>query len=138
MNQLLRRRIFGSGTVLIEKSVLLPEPLQLNKDSTGTGWVEVEEKLRPRMEKTLTAAGWTFVFVVNTIQTTAFGFDRQRTVDAALERLITAVRRKRCNSLEIDSLSMRSFWGLLRVSLTAHPRHIQAKGIVMAEVSRAV
>lgn len=130
MHVLPPRRIFGSGTVLIEKSVLLPQPLQLSEDSMGIGWVEVEEELRSRMEQTLAAAGWTFFFMAHAIQASAFGFDRQKAMKAALNRLIVVVRRKRCNSLEIDTLSIRSFWGLVRVSLSAHPRHIQMNGIV--------
>lgn len=130
MHLLPKRRIFGSGTVLIEKSVLLPQPLQLSEDSMGIGWVQVEEELRSRMEQTLATAGWTFFFMAHAIQTSAFGFDRQRTVDAALNRLIAIVRRKRCNSLEIDRLSIRCFGGLVRVNLSAHPRHIQMTGMV--------
>ena len=135
MHLLPRRRIFGSGTVLIEKSVLLPQPLQLSEDSMGIGWVEVEEELRSVMERTLATAGWTFFFMSHAIQTSAFGLDRQGAINAALNRLIVAVRRKRCNSLEIDSLSIRSFWGLVHVSLSAHPRQLQVTGIVFGSAA---
>jgi hypothetical protein len=120
-----------SGTVLIKEGALLPEPLRLGDEITVTGWVPVTEDLdRRRIENTLSAAGWTFFHLAHSIETTAFGFDRPKAVQKALQRLVTAVKHEKCNALEIDNLEARSFWGFPYVSLSAHPRHIQ-KGMVL-------
>ena len=83
------------------------------------------------LEKELASAGWTFFYMAGKITTTAFGFDRQKTVHTALKRLIASVRLQKCNCLEIDAVASRSFWGMPYVRVSAHSRHIQ-KGVVFS------
>jgi len=83
------------------------------------------------LEKELASAGWTFFYMAGKITTTAFGFDRQKTVHTALKRLIASVRLQKCNCLEIDAVASRSFFGIPYVRVSAHSRHIQ-KGLVFS------
>ena len=125
-------RTIAPGAILVEKSTRLPEPLRLEGDSTASGWAPVADNLDGhQLEKELSAAGWTFFYMAGSIRTTAFGFERQRMIHAALKRLITVVRLQRCNCLEIDDVAAHSFLGMPYVSLSAHSRHIQ-KGIVFS------
>jgi hypothetical protein len=68
-------------------------------------------------------------YLAGSIRTTAFGFNRAKTLDASLRRVVAAVREQGCNSLEIDNVVTDSFLGVPRVTVSAHPRHIQ-RGMV--------
>lgn len=114
------------GAILVQKGTVLPEPLRLDSGWHASGWTSVLNNLdRHQLEKELATAGWTFFYMAGAIRTTAFGFDKQKMIDAALKRLITNVRLEKCNSLEIDNVEMHSFWGMPYVSISAHSRHIQ-------------
>lgn len=116
----------ASGAILIEKGTVLPEPLTLDNGSAGLGWASVANNPdRRQIEKDLAAAGWTFFYIAGSISSAAFGFERQKMVDAALKRIIAKVKLQKCNCLEIDDVAMRSFWGMPYVSILAHSRHIQ-------------
>lgn len=118
------------GSLLIAPGSPLPPEWFLEKGSVVSGWSRVTNTFdRLQLEKELATAGWTFFFMADAITTTAFGLSRSRMLNAALTRLIAAVRLQRCNCLEIDDVGMRSFLGIPYVSISAHPRHIQ-KGMV--------
>jgi hypothetical protein len=121
-----------SGAVLIEKGTLLPEPSRLEDESTASGWAPVADDLDGhQLENRLTTAGWTFFYMAGAITATVFGFERQKMIQAALKRIITKVRREKCNCLEIDDVATHSFLGMPYVSVSAHSRHIQ-KGLVFS------
>ena len=117
----------GAGTILIEKSTLLPGTLGLDSGSTESGWASiVSHPDRHQLEEKLSAAGWRFFLMAGTIQTMGFGFARRTMIQAALKRLIAAVKLQKCNCLEIDAIATRSFLGLPYICLSAHSRHIQS------------
>ncbi len=86
---------------------------------------------RRSFEKTIQAAGWTFFFMAGEIKTTVFGFDRQKALRAALQRLIRDVKSQHCNSIEITRVTGKSFLSVPYVNVSAHPRHLQ-QGIVFS------
>jgi hypothetical protein len=122
------------GVLLIEPDALRPRCFQVEADSHLNSWMVVTHGLTSQqLEKELSATGWTFFFMAAPIQMTAFGFDRVRTLYAALKRVIKAVKQQRCNCLQVESVDMRSFLGIPYIALSARPRHIQ-KGMVFAGV----
>jgi hypothetical protein len=124
--------LITAGSILIEKGTLLPEPMRLETEPQESGWARiVDTPDRRQIEKELSAAGWTFFYMAGVIKTIAFGFDRSKTVRAAVDRLIQNVRRQECNCLEIDQVATHSFLGMPYVSVSAHSRHIQ-KGVVFS------
>ena len=66
------------------------------------------------------------------IKATVFGFDRQKTLRAALKRLIANVKSQHCNSIEITRVTGKSFLKVPYVSVSAHPRHLQ-KGVLFRQ-----
>jgi hypothetical protein len=84
-----------------------------------------------QLESQLARAGWTFFFMATTITATAFGFSRQRMLDTALARLTAAVTLQKCNCVEVDDVSVRSFLGIPYMRISGHPRHIQ-KGMAFS------
>lgn len=120
------RLTISAGTILIEKGTRLPGTLGLESCSTDSGWSSlVNHPDRRQLEEKLSAAGWRFFLMAGAIRTIGFGFARRTMIQAALKRLITAVRLQKCNCLEIDAIATRSFLGLPYICLSAHSRHIQ-------------
>jgi hypothetical protein len=120
------------GVLLIERDALRPLCFEVEADSHPNAWMFIKHTLTPQqLEKELSATGWTFFFMAGPIRATAFGFKRDKMVYAALNRCIEAVRRQRCNSLQIESVETHSFLGIPYVSVSVRPRHIQ-KGLLFA------
>lgn len=121
-----------NGSILMEKDALYPQCFELKDESSPSAWMSVTHKLTPQdFETELAATGWTFFYMANRITATAFGFNRAKTIQTALRRIIAAVRQQRCNCLEIDYVTSHSFLRIPYVSVSAHPRHIQ-RGMVFA------
>ena len=113
-----------AGSILVEEGTHLPNSLLLQSGSLSTGWAAVQDA-RSTFEKEIREAGWTFFFMAGEIKSTVFGWDRQRTLRVALNRLITNAGSQRCNSLEIARVMRKSFLRVPYVSVSAHPRHLQ-------------
>jgi hypothetical protein len=127
-----RNPMIMSGGLLIERDALRPRCFEVEAGSHPNGWMFIKQTLTPQqLEKELSATGWTFFFMAGPIRAAAFGFNREKTVDAALNRGIQGVRRLRCNCLQIETVELRSFLGIPYVSMSVRPRHIQ-KGRLFA------
>ena len=121
------------GVLLIERDAPRPRCFEIADDSDPHAWTPIKPTLTPQqLEKELSATGWTFFFMAGPVRATAFGFSRGKTVCAALNRCIQAVRRQRCNCLQIESVEVHSCLGILHVSLSVRPRHIQ-KGVLFGD-----
>lgn len=118
------------GLLLIEPGAPRPRCFEVDAHPYPNAWRSIQCTLTPQqLEKELSATGWTFFFMAGPLRVTAFGFDREKTVYAALKRGIRAVRQLRCNCLQIENVEMHSFLGIPYVSLSIRPRHIQ-KGLL--------
>ena len=96
-----------SGVLLIDGDALRPRCFEVEAGLHPNAWMPIKQTLTPQqLEKELSATGWTFFFMAGPIRVTAFGFDREKTVYAALKRGIQAVRQQRCNCLQIESVEM--------------------------------
>jgi hypothetical protein len=120
----------AAGSILIDERMPLPKSLLLESQSDLKGWVVVKTA-RSTFEKELQEAGWTWLFMAGELKTTAFGFDRQKTLRTALQRLIAKVTSQHCNSIEIAQVTSNSFLKVPCVSVSAHPRHLQ-KGLTFS------
>jgi hypothetical protein len=124
--------MIAAGTILMAKDAPRPPCVQVEDHLFPDAWVSVAHNLPGHeLEKQLTAVGWTFFYMASAVSKTAFGFDRAKMIQTALHRAITSVSQQRCNSLEVDDVTMHSFLGIPYVSVSVHPRHIQ-KGSVFS------
>jgi hypothetical protein len=123
------------GLLLIERDTWRPRCVEVEAASHPDGWMPIKHTLTPhQLEKELSRVGWTLFFMAGLIRATAFGLNRDKTVCAALNRCIKAVKQQRCNCLQIEGVEMRSFLGIPYVRLSVRPRHIQ-KGMLFADPS---
>ncbi len=121
-----------TGTILVENSAARPQCFHVEDEGCPDAWMSVKHELTSQqLEAELSATGWTFFYMANTIRMTAFGFNRASTVHASLKRVVADVRQRGCNCLQIDDVVTDSLLGVARVTVSAHPRHIQ-KGMVFS------
>ena len=119
-----------SGALLIERDASRPRCFEIEPGSHPDGWVFIKTTLPPqRLESELAATGWTFFSGDRSIRATAFGFNREKTVYAALNRCIQAVIQHGSNCLQIESVEMHSFLGVQYVSVSIRPRQIQRRAL---------
>jgi len=117
-----------TGSIHIERSAQLPKFLQFVGDPLLKGW-SVIGNVRSTLEEETAKAGWISFFMAGRIENAAFGFNRQKTLGAALRRLAKRVKSGNCNSFEIIDVTSKQFLGVFRVSVAAHARHLQ-EGLV--------
>lgn len=120
----------AAGSILVREGTYLPKSLQLQSESGSKGWAPVQDA-RSTFETTIREADWTFFFMAGEMSATAFGFDGQKALGAALRRLIRSVKSQNCNSIEITKVMRNSFWKVPYVTVSAHARHLQ-KGLVFS------
>jgi len=118
------------GSILVEGGTLLPGSQLLQGKPDSNGWAALNGG-RSGFEKEIREEGWTFFFMAGEIRSTVFGFDRQKTLRAALKRLIANVKSQHCNSIEITQVTAKSFFKVPYVSVSAHARHLQ-KGLTFS------
>lgn len=121
-----RNPMITPGTILMPKDTPRPPCFHLEGAPYSNDWISVKHNLGANeLDAKLFEAGWTFFYMAGGIRATAFGFDQEGTINAALKRLIAAVKLQKCNCLEIEDVKTRSFLGIPQVSVSARPRHIQ-------------
>ena len=113
----------AAGRILVRLGTPLPNSFR-QPDVRSHGW-SLMASTGPAFQEQVLAAGMTFFFMAGTISTTAFGFDRQKTLASAMKRLSRRVKGAHCNSIEIAGVTHHSFLGVPFVRVTGHARHLQ-------------
>jgi hypothetical protein len=113
-----------AGSVWIKSDARLPESARFESKQYGH-W-----KLLTRMdgfavERSLSEAGWHFLFMVPGITIGALSSSRNGAIRRALKRILAAVEEQDFNGLEIVEITTRSFLGLHYARVVAHPRQVQ-------------
>jgi len=114
-----------AGTMLIADDTHMPKTLVVGTEPYSAGWSSIMGSTSAQLGKEIENAGWTFFYMAGEIRTSGFGFNDQSRTDRAVAHVIDAVKREKCNCLEITQMRRRSFLGLPYTSLVAHARHIQ-------------
>ena len=112
------------GTILIEGGALLPDSLRFESEPYAKGWRLVKNLDGYGLDRKIRQAGWTFFYMAQ-IKASAFGFDREKAVRRAVNRVLANLRSEKFNSLEINQVAAKRFLGLPYVTVFAHRRHIQ-------------
>lgn len=115
----------GMGTILIEEGTPMPPALNIGTAPCVLGWSAVTNLTRSELGGQLQGAGWTFFYMAGEVKTTGFGFDEQTRIHRAIAKTVKAVQREAYNCVEITQITKKSFWGVPRIEVRAHGRHIQ-------------
>ena len=114
-----------AGTILIKRDALLPEALRFESEPCAFGWSFVKNLDGYGLDRQIRKTGWTFFYLAGRIETVVFGFDGEKALRKAVERILAKVKSEQCNSLEITKVTSKHFLGLRYTRVTAHSRHIQ-------------
>lgn len=115
----------GPGTILMQDDVVLPESVHLETESYCTGWATITSPSCYEIDRRMRNSGWTFFFMGNLIRSTVLGFNRDKSLKAALSNLMRDAVAERCNAIQIESVTARRFLGMPYVSVSAHSRQFQ-------------
>jgi len=119
--------VLQAGTVFIAASAVLPESLNLESAPEANGWKSLESAGRSAFEQKVRQAGWIFFLMDAEITATVYGFDAQKALRMAFERITASVKSQKWNSLQITRVESKSFLKVPCVSITAHSRHLQER-----------
>ncbi|MCI0388354.1 MAG: hypothetical protein MOB07_06265 [Acidobacteria bacterium] len=114
-----------TGTILIAEGALLPESLRLESEPYIHGWRLVKNLDSNGLDQIISQAGWNYFYIAGGIETKTFGSDEKKTTRKAIKQLITNLKSKSFNCLEIKRVIAKRSLGLPYVSVSAHSRHIQ-------------
>jgi hypothetical protein len=113
------------GTILITDGARLPEFLLLESEPYGYGWRLVKNLDSRGLDQIISKAGWNFFYIASVVETNALGSDEKKTARKAIKKIITNLKSKNFNCLEITRVTAKRSLGLLYMSVSAHSRHIQ-------------
>ena len=77
------------------------------------------------LERKIREAGWNFLYMAGEIKASVFGFDREKTLRRAVNRVLARLKPEGFNSLEITQVGAGHFLGLCHMTVSAHARHVQ-------------
>lgn len=121
------------GAILIEEGTLVPDSLSLVCAPYSRGWGSLMSPERREFDHEIHRAGWTFFYLADEIKRSVFGFDEQEAIRTAVKRILSNVKSRCLNCLEVRKVVTKTFLGLHFVSVFAHPRHIQRNCTLSAQ-----
>ena len=113
------------GLILIAEGTALPKSVVLGNEIYPLGWTSTESSDNKQLQKQLSVGGWIFYYLAGAIKMSGYGLDRQKSVRAALGRIISRTKSQGCNCVEIDEVATHSFFGFPYITMSAHARHIE-------------
>ncbi len=114
-----------TGTILIEEGTFLPESLRFESEPYSKGWRLVKNLDGYGLDRKIREAGWTFFYMAGEIKASVFGFDGEKALRRAVNRVLANLKSEKFNCMEIAQVAAKRFLGLPYVTISAHPRHIQ-------------
>jgi hypothetical protein len=126
-----------AGTIMMKAGTIIPQSLRVETELSSQGWEIIKNSDADALDRDIRRADWNFFFLAGSIQATALGYWRERTVRRAMERVLAKAERSKFNCLEITEISAKQFLGFPYVHVSAHSRHIQKSPFLQAPAERA-
>jgi hypothetical protein len=122
--------------ILMKVGTILPQSLRVETELYSHGWEIIKNSDADALDRDIRRADWNFFFLAGSIQATALGYWRERTVRRAMERVLAKAEPSKFNCLEITEVSARQFLGFPYVHVSAHSRHIRKSPFLQAPAER--
>lgn len=114
-----------AGRVLIKDNTALPQSLSLQGVPHSLRWRMLTGLDGYALGRALMKVNWTLFYVVDETKSIAFGINRERSIGAAVNRILTKLYRLKFNAVEIAEVTSKQFLGLRITRVSARSRHIQ-------------
>jgi len=111
--------------VLIRDGALLPPDMAIESEPFLPGWRVVKNLDGYSLNRKIKEANWNFVHLTGEYKARVVGRAYAGTLRKGVTRILTELRGRRFNSLEITAVVIRRFVGLAFLSISANRRHIQ-------------
>lgn len=114
-----------SRMVLIREGALLPPDMAIESEPFLPGWRVVKNLDGYSLNRKIKEANWNFVRLTGDYKARVVGRAYAGTLRKGVSRILTELRGRRFNSLEITAVVLKRFVGLAFLSISANRRHIQ-------------
>jgi len=121
-----------TGMILIRDGALLPPSFDVESDAFLPGWRVVKHFDGYTFNHRIKQANWNFVRLAGEYKARVVGRAYPGTLRKAVTRILTGLRGRKFNSLEVNVVVLKRFVGLAFLSISANRRHIQDRGKVSA------
>ncbi|HWY06475.1 MAG TPA: hypothetical protein VNY24_06415 [Candidatus Acidoferrales bacterium] len=111
--------------ILIREGALLPPDFALESEAFLPGWRVVKNFDGYTLDRKISQANWNFVRLTGEHKARVVGRAYDGTLRKGIAQILTGLRGKKFNSLEITVVVLKRFVGLAFVSISANRRHIQ-------------
>lgn len=128
--------VLERGCIFVMDDLLLPPPLRFEGRSYSEGWRLVNRLKSREIELRAGDCSWNFIFLVEAMRRTVFGFGRAESARRATNKVLAEARRNAFNSVEVTEIIARQFLGMHWVSVGAHFRNLQKSCQVKALAAR--
>jgi hypothetical protein len=116
---------------------IIPQSLRVETERYLRGWEIIKNADGDALDRDIRRADWSFFFLADSIQATAFGYRREGAMSKAMERVWAKAEPSKFNCLEITGISAKQFLGFPYVHVSAHSRHIQKSAFLQELAERA-
>ena len=114
-----------TGTVFVENGTRMPTSLTTESGPYLKGWASVGGPAWRQLRNSLNAAGWTYFNIGIELKVTVLGFDRQKMVSKAVQRLSILATSRACNCLELSRMTRTRWFQMPSLTVYAHARKVQ-------------
>jgi hypothetical protein len=114
-----------SNMILIREGAVLPPNFTVESEAFLPGWRVVKNLDCYTLNRKINQANWNFVRLSGEHKTRVVGRVYSGTLRKGIARILTGLRGKKFNSLEITVVGLKHFVGLAFLSISANRRHIQ-------------
>ena len=118
-------QINETGIILIREGALLPPNLAIESEAFLPGWQMVKNLDGYTLNRKINEANWNFVRLTGEYKARVVGRAYPGVLRRGVTRILTELRGRKFNSLEITVVVLRRFVGLAFLSISASRRHIQ-------------
>ncbi len=121
-----------SSILLVRDGALLPPDLPTDSESFVPGWRAVKNFDSYALTRKIRETNWSFVQLRGGKETRLMGRTRQDILRKGVARILTELRGRKFNSLEITVLVSKCFLGVTFLSISVSLRHFQHTGSAAA------
>jgi hypothetical protein len=121
------RKTLKKGSLLLADGTALPDSVSLASHPYAPEWRLLHHINPKQLTDLIQQAGWHCFYLAAELETTAWGWDQEATLQKAIQRITARTKAARYNCVEIKHIEARRWLGISMVKLTAHSRHIQGK-----------
>jgi hypothetical protein len=130
------RKTIKKGSLLLADGTALPASVSLASDPYAPEW-RLLHRINPKqLTDLIQQAGWHCFYLAAELETTAWGWDQDATLQKAIQRITAQTKAAHYNCVEIKHIEARRWLGISMIRLTAHSRQIQGKGNLAAGGAR--